>query len=454
SDRSVLASSAYDSRESLKFITRSSYEKPWLVVGNISGCTATWLGNSGDWSYILTAAHCVPYTAEETAVNKTFKDLNGNIIASGSGIAYVPPQRISVPRGMGGASTDVAVIKLPVVGQILDANERPVERPILNDYLDEVGRDVIFVGYGSWGVGTESNGGYWPEKGARRLYSRSRISEVFENDYGIDAQYDPQGPSAYWARTAPGDSGSAWWQIRNGKPVIIATTNGGSATKSTGARISKYADWIKSIYPEARFLSEEPPPGCIVDIETSEKFCMHPGEAKAYSLPAWIYNKKVYVDAAPGTAVVLSDWDNLPYARKARFVGTVENSDLRNVEADNGSYLDFSKPKSMMVVSDTTPLGCIVSLTSSEKYCLPAGKRSHYSLPDWIYHSQVYVDAAPGTAVVLSDWDNLSYNRIANFSGVTQNWELKSVKASDSNYLDFSQPRSMRVIQYLENSSE
>ncbi|OAQ57360.1 peptidase S1 and S6, chymotrypsin/Hap [Pochonia chlamydosporia 170] len=235
----------------------SSYETPWLVVGDIGGCTATWLGDNGDWSYVLTAAHCVNYQGIETAVDRTFTASGGRVIASGLGSAYVPPQRIERPPGMGGASTDIAILKLPMRNPILDETGKQVDRPILNDAQDERSRDVIFVGYGTWGVGTNVSGAYWPSEGERRLYGRSRIDSIFELDYGIGASYQPVGPSSFWARVAPGDSGSAWWQVRDDKPVIIATTNGMGVSSSTGARVSKYVDWIKSIYPDALFISAE-----------------------------------------------------------------------------------------------------------------------------------------------------------------------------------------------------
>lgn len=47
---------------------------------------------------------------------------------------------------------------------------------------------------------------------------------------------------------------------------------------------------------------------------------------------------------------------------------------------------------------------------------------------------------------MLSDWDNLSYNRLAVFTGYTPNSELEAVKAYNGKVLDFSAPRSMRVV--------
>ncbi|CAL8475306.1 Hemolysin-related protein [Caballeronia sp. S22] len=423
-----------------------SYQAPWSGVGDLGGCTGTWLGDKAGWSYILTAAHCSGYSATETSVNRTFTAPGGRVIASGQGTAYVPPQRVNIPQGLGGASTDIAILKLPSRNPLLDAAGRPLERPILNDAMDEQGRDVIYVGYGAWGVGMQDNG-FWPQDGERRLYGRSRIDRVFESDYGIGAAYQPVGPSPSWARVASGDSGSAAWQIRDGKAVIVGAINTYSEYVSNAARVSKWAGWIKSVYPDARFLSSEQPEGCIVSLNTGARYCLPVGASSGYSLPSWIYANDVYVDASPGAAVTLSDWDNLSYARVANFIGTVENSGLKSVKAANGQMLDFSQPRSMAVVRDTTPVGCIVSLTSAAKYCLPAGQRSGYALPAWIYAQEVQVEAPPGLGVMLSDWDNLSYNRVATFPGLVQNWDLKKARAWNGEDLDFSRPRSMRVVQ-------
>ncbi|KAM3431135.1 hypothetical protein NHJ13734_007434 [Beauveria thailandica] len=424
-----------------------SYNTPWLVVGSIGGCTATWLGNDKNGStYILTAAHCVGYKGEVTRVNRKFTAWDGRVIASGYGTAYVPPERINKPPGMGGASTDIALLKLPTRAQIVGKTGLPLDRPLLNDASDERGRDVILVGYGTWGVGRDVSGSYFPSSGARRLYGRGRIDDIFELDHGISTSFKPIGPSPSWARVAPGDSGSAWWQIRDNRLVIIATTNGGHGTKSTGARVSKYIGWIRGIYADAQLSSAAKPLGCIVNISNNDTYCLPAGERSPYSLPEWIYNKQVYVDAAPGTAVMLSDYDNLSYNRIATFDGTVENDKLKAVKAVNGETLDFSHPKSMRVVASSTAVGCIFGLTSGRKYCLPAGQRSGYELPGWIGGLDVQAQPAPGAKVMLCDWANLSYNRLATFDNFVQNWELRNVTAADGQMLDFSRPKSMRVL--------
>lgn len=90
--------------------------------------------------------------------------------------------------------------------------------------------------------------------------------------------------------------------------------------------------------------------------------------------------------------------------------------------------------------------GCIVSISTNKQYCLPVGSRSGYSLPNWIVGQEVYVDGGPKAKVLLSDWDNLSYNRVGEFIGNVGANDLRNVKAWNGQYLDFSRPRSMRVV--------
>ncbi|MFN3167850.1 MAG: trypsin-like serine protease [Phycisphaeraceae bacterium] len=244
-----------------------SFEDQFLAVGWIGNCTATWLGNSpgGSTSYILTAAHCGDYSAGEVnPANRTFTDWDGRVIASGNGTFYVPPQRINPPPGYGGASTDIAILALPRVRDILDPQGNPVPQPVLYDGGNELGNVVSFVGYGSWGVGsTSSNGGWFPSTGPRRAGVTNVINGIWEQDHGIGTNFDTPASgnaTATEGAVASGDSGSAWWQEHDDTWTIIATTNGGSGAgyggSSTGARVSQYVDWIQGIYPQAVTLSQ------------------------------------------------------------------------------------------------------------------------------------------------------------------------------------------------------
>ncbi|EGQ9851616.1 hemolysin [Vibrio cholerae] len=194
--------------------------------------------------------------------------------------------------------------------------------------------------------------------------------------------------------------------------------------------------------------------GCIISRLNGEKYCLKVGERSGYSLPSWIYAHPVDVQAPSGVSVMLSDWDNLSYNRLAVFDRYTGNEDLKNVKAYNGAYLDFSKPRSMRVLaSETYPEACIVSRQTGERFCLKEGERSGYSLPAYIYGHEVDVEAPLGLGIMLSDWDNLSYNRLAVFGGNTQNEQMRAVKAYNGETLDFSKPRSMRVVPYDGDSS-
>ncbi len=203
---------------------------------------------------------------------------------------------------------------------------------------------------------------------------------------------------------------------------------------------------IFMVFSFGNAMAAEIPQGCIVSLNTGTKYCLPIGKRSGYSLPSWIKSHEVYVQAEEGTAVMLSDWDNLPYNRPATFPGTVENQKMTNVSAYNGKKLDFSSPRSMRVVTNNQPLGCIVSLKTNARYCLSVGQRSGYSLPTWIKSHEVYVEPSAGTAVILSDWDNLSHNRLGIFNCMTPNSQLENVKSSKGQNLDFSSPQSMRVI--------
>jgi len=248
--------------------TAYSFAPQFSAVGTIGQCTATWIGDSADGtlSYILTAAHCLP---DDQLVNpiadERFRDGLGNDFADGAGTFYVPPQRIDRPPGFGGASTDIGILVLPRIASILDANGLPIAQPLLYDGNNELNHPVTLNGYGSWGIGTEgSSGSYQPTNPPRRAAGTNTIDRIIEMDHGLTAEFDAPGTgdhTPFESAVASGDSGSAWWQLHDGLWTIIGTTNGGSGSSydrfSTAARVSAYADWIRSIFPGARFYSDE-----------------------------------------------------------------------------------------------------------------------------------------------------------------------------------------------------
>lgn len=239
-----------------------SYSKKYLSEGKISGCTATWIGDDDDQrnSYILTAAHCIDYKGEKTPVNKTFWSWDDKAVAKGNGFAFVLKNRAA---GRKRASTDIAILMLPKVGVILDKNGTPLQKPIIYDGNDESYHIVNYVGYGEWGVGSDTRAAYKPSNGASRLWGQSVVENTGYLSF-LSTSYEPTGQTERWAIPSYGDSGSAWWQDVKGKNVIIGDLSRSgiekgirSSFKSTAARVSKYKNWIKSIYSGARFLSKE-----------------------------------------------------------------------------------------------------------------------------------------------------------------------------------------------------
>lgn len=251
-----------------------SLERQFLSVGQLQSggelCTATWLGDAADGKsvYFLTAAHCTEGTEQKGKGHFRFIDYAGGTTAAGEGTYITSPYRYSHPPGFGSTSTDIALVKLPKIADICDFQGMKIPQPVLfdlSDAEDELNKEVWIVGYGDWGTGTSgSNSDYRPNFGPRRAAGASTISTVFENAYGMGADFSPHrgrmvsAGIVKWARAAAGDSGSAWWQKHQGRWTIVADTAGGSDSLSKGTRIAQYVGFIKSIYPTARFLNDVP----------------------------------------------------------------------------------------------------------------------------------------------------------------------------------------------------
>ncbi len=243
-------------------LAKKSYSYPFLNVGNIrtssSFCSASWLGEDEKNTYILTAAHCVENGKDLTIRwHGQFYNWNNEMVAR-EGEVHIHPYRLNRPEGHGGASTDVAVIVAQKVKPMLDDRKQPAQQPWLYDGTSELNQVVDFVGYGVWGIRkTGAQASLSPAFAQRRAWGQNYINGIWEADHGIGASFFPEKDPKAWTNVGSGDSGSAWWQKQQGFHTIIAVTNGGNANSSTGARISKYIDWIKSIYPHAQTLQEK-----------------------------------------------------------------------------------------------------------------------------------------------------------------------------------------------------
>ncbi|MBF6639109.1 hypothetical protein ITX54_20815 [Rouxiella silvae] len=248
-------------------LRKESYSARFDAVGKIYSCSSTWLGDSKDGtkSYILAAGHCMDFNSpgEATkAYHGEFRDRHDRLIAK-DGVYYTGPYRTHRPEGMGGVSGDIGILVLNKKAPMLDEQGKPLNKPWIYDGSREMDKPVELVGYGNWGVGQAAvrpsdnpNDDFSPQQGSRRAWGQSYINELFEKDYALGAPYHPEQVSKAWARLAPGDSGSAWWQQHNGFWTIIGITKTGVEEASYGVRVSKYVDWIKSIYPDVNTLSQ------------------------------------------------------------------------------------------------------------------------------------------------------------------------------------------------------
>ncbi|RKT99062.1 hypothetical protein C7H84_33510 [Burkholderia sp. Nafp2/4-1b] len=260
-------------------LQKQSLEPQFLAVGYLwNHCTATWIGDTpdGKWSYFLAAAHCVDYGEPQTIdtatqpYTATFTDWSGTEVAGGEGEIIRPFQRLDPAAAkLGRLSTDLALVKLPKHASILGTDHKtPIQPPVLYDGNTETDVPVTFVGYGLWGTGTPGCHGKFsaPDVLSRRMVGSSILSRLLENDHGVEAGFNPVAGGALWARTAKQDGGAPWWQRQVGYDTIVAvasTTANAKAVKgspfqarSVGPRISRYADWIKTVFPQARFLSD------------------------------------------------------------------------------------------------------------------------------------------------------------------------------------------------------
>lgn len=233
------------------------------------------------------------------------------------------------------------------------------------------------------------------------------------------------------------------------KPYLISTLSGGGPDFTGSARVAKYSKWIQSIFKGARLRSKEPLESCLMNPSEGWARCKwvsdDKGTASTMALPSWTGDEDVYLDIAPGTAVVFSDDDGF---ESSPLTGTVTAESWNNFLATAATTRSSSNQATMKmrVIRDDTPMGCIVSMTSAAKFCLGADQESGDELPSWISGHEVQVVSDPGVSVILSGETGLPDESTAQFNGFIQNYDLQRVKTANGSTRDFSQPKSMRVM--------
>ncbi|CAE6937708.1 hypothetical protein ACOMICROBIO_GDFFDHBD_03002 [Vibrio sp. B1REV9] len=456
-----------DVESTLPRVVKPLYDKSldhgFLSVVHTEHCTATWLGDSGDgYSFFLSAAHCFDGSEEGLPINESIFDWSGKLIASGDGVAYIPKERLETET----PQTDVAILKLPKTGEIVSISGDVVEAPYLYDGSSEEQIKVAFVGYGGIGLGMSDFDSLHAIDKMQRFYGESEITALTVNErrnllVGYDASglfYENQwarlsSPSNYHDREIT-DAGAALWKQDLHGWVVVGVADGRSPISEqfgeqiSNVRIHSYINWIQSVFPEVKLNSEveqkEPPQGCIVRVDTGDKYCLGVNEWSGYSLPKQFAGHEVYVHADQGTMVLLSDWDNLSYNHIAGFQGTVNTENLRNVQAWNGKLLNFDKPRSMKVASTpNVPFGCIIS--GDLKYCLTADKKLS-KVPEWLKGKEVYIQADSKVQVQLSNMEQPKPDDFVSFTGTVDTNKLKNVSTDSGELIDLSMPSFIKVV--------
>jgi hypothetical protein len=234
----------------------ASLAAPFNSVGDLGGCTGTWLGADATHAWVLTAAHCVPSTTLTRPVGHlTFRDAQLRPLAGGAGgVAFLHPNRLQPPTGLSDAGTDVALLRMPLTPGVASASLPAA--PWIHDQTITMGGAIALVGTGGVGVANTPVDAYWPTQGQRRAWGETRIDSTRENGHVGLADFSPTQGATHWARAGSGDGGAAWWQMQGNAWSIIATTNGGNATSTSGALVAHYASWINDLFPGARLNSE------------------------------------------------------------------------------------------------------------------------------------------------------------------------------------------------------
>jgi hypothetical protein len=237
-------------------LRQHSLSEQFLAVGRIDGCTATWLGEQGPHTYLLTAAHCVSWSSGQAVANSvTFLDWRGKVIAQGKGWAFTPVRTRGEP-GKWEIHDDIAVLRLPRVATPVDSRGRRLEPPTIAEKDLSRGETIHFVGYGHTGVGRTYRD---LPGGQRRITGEAAIEGFFDDFQGVYTRSEHQAASPSWAFTRPGDSGSAWWRTQHGYWQVSAVSSGGTnwpSPQSLAPHVPRHAAWIHGIFPGAVLQSE------------------------------------------------------------------------------------------------------------------------------------------------------------------------------------------------------
>lgn len=223
------------------------YNYVGLVIGR-GYCSGTWLGSDQQYSYILTAAHCLQGSENDQHQGQyvSFKLQDGTVISSGQSTNYFNQYT--------GCSSDIAVAKIPKVSDPLDSNGDVIKQPYIDNHFnkDLLLDSIDLTGFGIFGSRSLGQLGWLGKRNGtgqlRFLYQDCLINRAIEN-------------TPAWAFASPGDSGSAIWQQRKGADVAVGISSwwfGWQYGYSGHAPIALNSQWLKSIVPMLKTVDDIP----------------------------------------------------------------------------------------------------------------------------------------------------------------------------------------------------
>ncbi len=238
------------------------------LVGESAGASGTWIGNDHQHGYVLTAGHNFTKGGKATEY----------VYIATDGAEYAGVDLLTHPEwnGDNNARTgyDLAIV-------VLDRPVKGVGQPaLLYAGSGEMNQLCTIVGYGMRGTGSSGEHADYYDGENPKAAAQNLIENVTEavdplpadedggNYLGID--FDKEDGSAkntygeptpvneYEGALGSGDSGGSCWMQYQGQWCVIGVNANGDTSRygavSYFARVSGQVEWIKCVFPGAKFI--------------------------------------------------------------------------------------------------------------------------------------------------------------------------------------------------------
>lgn len=221
--------------------------------------SGTWIGNMAGQGVVLTSGH--NFEPGEGADNYLYRS-SGGTVRRGVRLDTNPYYNRNNEERSG---FDAAIVRLD--GPVTDAGPPPA----LYAGRDELGKQIVMVGYGTRGIGSVGENEAYNTSG-RRAAATNVIDELMDaivpppkgadggNWLQVTLRRESEGAGRLDGLLGSGDSGgSAWMRSERLGWVIVGINANGTGKATYGehsefARVSGLRDWILRLAPGARFV--------------------------------------------------------------------------------------------------------------------------------------------------------------------------------------------------------